>query len=1260
MSKIDKGPILHSANEDSYIDIWKREKVKRVVQILAVFSVAIMITTTWAGPVNKSVEEQAEKSMSSSNKPTWTVKKEEDIVKSNMELTVNGNLIVKRGGKLTLDQVILKMNSTKNGEYSIVVEEGGTLMITDSEITAANPLFRYKFLVFGSMIMQDSQVNCLWGSKDEGSKGKGGIQIHSDDVVISGSTISNSQTSGIYISKAAPSITHNEIFDCEYGIFSEGTYLSMVSTQTLSNGAVKKTTAIPPGGWNDYSSFSLPKRANVISASFEIQNCIQGPRPGVAITNLALDIGSDGDIEWSDASFTGKVTLDEENAHVNLSLALNQYIWTHEPDAEGNIIIPLNFSSSSGGEIKISHIKIHWVIQSTISHNIVRNNTYGLYFKSTPRNFGQSTAFSDGSVKKSLTIQAGGWSSGASLYLPKYADVIDASFEIKNPDKIPISDLAMDIGADGDIEWSSSNFKKQSKIDDGNTEPKLTDKLNQYAMTSEADGEGNVIVPLAFSSSSGGKIEVSKIRIRYAVQMTIIGNIIEENTYGVYSTHSYLTLVNNTVLDNDCGILSDFSYLVLIDLALSSITYNLYLEHKSTVITYNITFDKRKVHVDDPHSILMVKFYLTVMVIDSEGQPMPAVNVVIKDRDMNQVYSGETAITGKTPAQIITGYTQTATGFTFPTPHTIFLPNGGNEVDVVVDATKDAMLYFGGDSDIDLIPDTEENSHNVYWFEAEHHVFDKSQVRYDFAASNVLAVVNRTDSRIVIDEFFLTVPAGTYKLFVRAKSVYETGAARMSMSLGDGTTTMIMDDTHLLKGHYAWYSTPLFTLIAKKSGDLVAIEAAIEDVTSTQANDITIRVDMLMLARLADAAGLPTDTAFGQITDPLDIDTDDDRLIDSLEVRSDTFWFEGEDFPATGPSQIVDDLSAGNSKAVTSSSADPNTFRIVTMVPTSGTYRLYVKAANAQGKAGQLDLKVDSTVVGTVSLSDEYQWYHADGSIADTSIEHILEAEDVGMSPPTCLVDKVIFAKLGSIELTEIVDELGNLVASTTLSFAQPNDMTKTLHLRVPIDSLVSSATLKLHSQDDLESITLVDGAGDQHSPSIYGHSLVYVDDTSGNSDIYCYDLSMDSDGDGIPNFLESPRPSPDPAMIQITTDSYNQINPEIYENHIVWQDDRNGNYDIYSFDLNSGSETQITTDTANQVEPHIFGNSIVWEDDSESDTEIYIHYIREGQNSKITDDGIDQHKPRIHGEKLVWVEGTLASTGTVLYDLSMWADTYE
>ncbi|MCK5019005.1 MAG: hypothetical protein KAS32_18235 [Candidatus Peribacteraceae bacterium] len=66
--------------------------------------------------------------------------------------------------------------------------------------------------------------------------------------------------------------------------------------------------------------------------------------------------------------------------------------------------------------------------------------------------------------------------------------------------------------------------------------------------------------------------------------------------------------------------------------------------------------------------------------------------------------------------------------------------------------------------------------------------------------------------------------------------------------------------------------------------------------------------------------------------------------------------------------------------------------------------------------------------------------------------------------------------------------------------------------------------------------------------------------------------------------------------MMQIQpTTSASMRGPCLYEDKLVYQDDRNGNNDIFMYDLSTGTETQITNDPLPESTPKIWGNNILF-----------------------------------------------------------------
>lgn len=124
----------------------------------------------------------------------------------------------------------------------------------------------------------------------------------------------------------------------------------------------------------------------------------------------------------------------------------------------------------------------------------------------------------------------------------------------------------------------------------------------------------------------------------------------------------------------------------------------------------------------------------------------------------------------------------------------------------------------------------------------------------------------------------------------------------------------------------------------------------------------------------------------------------------------------------------------------------------------------------------------------------------------------------------------------------------------------------------------------------------------------------------------------------------------------QITTNPSNSQNPVIYGNTIVWQDDRNGNWDIYIFNL-STKEQIHTTNKASQVSPEIYGNKVVWEDERNGGHDIYLQDLATKKQTRITTSG-EAYSPKIYGNTIVWQDNSSGNMSIYMYDLSTKTET--
>jgi beta propeller repeat protein len=162
-------------------------------------------------------------------------------------------------------------------------------------------------------------------------------------------------------------------------------------------------------------------------------------------------------------------------------------------------------------------------------------------------------------------------------------------------------------------------------------------------------------------------------------------------------------------------------------------------------------------------------------------------------------------------------------------------------------------------------------------------------------------------------------------------------------------------------------------------------------------------------------------------------------------------------------------------------------------------------------------------------------------------------------------------------------------------------------------------------------------GAGDQCCPVIWGDYIVWEDSRNGNWDIYLYDL-----GTGT----ETP----------ICTDPVDQWNhPAIWRNHIVWV--KNGT-DIYLYDISTKTRRSICTEPANRYNPVIWEDRIAWMDDRNGTLDIYMYNISTGIEMQVTNGPSNHFGPAIWGDRIIWMDKRSENVEIYLYNISTGTET--
>ena len=159
---------------------------------------------------------------------------------------------------------------------------------------------------------------------------------------------------------------------------------------------------------------------------------------------------------------------------------------------------------------------------------------------------------------------------------------------------------------------------------------------------------------------------------------------------------------------------------------------------------------------------------------------------------------------------------------------------------------------------------------------------------------------------------------------------------------------------------------------------------------------------------------------------------------------------------------------------------------------------------------------------------------------------------------------------------------------------------------------------------------------GAQSHPAISGNLVVWQDDRNGKWDIYGCNLTQLA-GSGAGSSGSAARKLAGrrvgcglPAEFAVCTSAGNHTDPAIYGDVCVWQDDRNGDSDIYGCDLSrladeggaqsaaaapagaarlgcdDSPEFAVCTADGDQTDPTVSGGLVAWQDDRDGTSHIY------------------------------------------------------
>jgi beta propeller repeat protein len=161
--------------------------------------------------------------------------------------------------------------------------------------------------------------------------------------------------------------------------------------------------------------------------------------------------------------------------------------------------------------------------------------------------------------------------------------------------------------------------------------------------------------------------------------------------------------------------------------------------------------------------------------------------------------------------------------------------------------------------------------------------------------------------------------------------------------------------------------------------------------------------------------------------------------------------------------------------------------------------------------------------------------------------------------------------------------------------------------------------------------------SGNQRHPDTRDSLVVYEDDRNGTWDIYAY----------------GPIPWSVPvAETPVATGPGDQLDPAVDGNFVVYEDTSHGNFDIAVCDLRTGTTRFLTTNAAAQVDPAIDGTTVVFADHRNGNWDIYAYNLTRKTLKRLTTNKAAQTAPQIGQHKVVYQDHRSGNWDIYQYDL--------
>jgi beta propeller repeat protein len=112
-------------------------------------------------------------------------------------------------------------------------------------------------------------------------------------------------------------------------------------------------------------------------------------------------------------------------------------------------------------------------------------------------------------------------------------------------------------------------------------------------------------------------------------------------------------------------------------------------------------------------------------------------------------------------------------------------------------------------------------------------------------------------------------------------------------------------------------------------------------------------------------------------------------------------------------------------------------------------------------------------------------------------------------------------------------------------------------------------------------------------------------------------------------------QPTGDVFAICVAPDT--QKNPAVGDDAGVWRGRRDGDWDIYAYDLDEGREYAVCAAPGDQTRPDVYGDTVVWQDSRRGQWDIYACDVATMEETAICTSRAAQVRPAVSSDLIVW-----------------------